>query len=315
MDLIKNNQQHRDNSNAPVIRNNNDQERNTLKSTAPLSQSDNSAKSNIQLPLTRDKLFDSFGDFTAAKTDNTRVAVQPGLDKKPLTPPTNVKLNQSDLKKTGGKDFIKPAGFTEAKADKTRVAIQPKPLKTEKKPDFPAPRQTFLSQAPQRDPAQEALQRKQQKYREIQEKLQNNRNMICSLDPVAAQINGNFDFGVGGKSNWQKIGPSPLEGTAMIYATTNPITSKILTGMAVGNAINDPTPYNVASAGMAVLGSANLGNVVKTAGQTGQFMKTANTVNRFAKTEQAAMKISSTAEKIDRVNTGASFFAPETGDK
>ena len=315
MDLIKNNMQPMDNQKTPVIRNTNAHEKISGNSTTPISTTDDKGTNNIQLPLTRDKLFDSFSDFATARTDNTRVAVQPRVEKKPSVTTSNFKLNPSDIKKNDGKVFIQPKGFNEAKADKTRVAIQPKPLKTEKKAEIPVPRQTYLSQAPQRDPVQEAIQRKQQKYREIQEKLQNNRNMICSMDPVAAQINGNHDFGVGGKPNWQKIGPNPLEGAGMIYATTNPVTSKILTGMAIGNAVNDPTPYNVASAGLAVLGTANLGGVVKAAGQTGQFMKTANTVNRFAKAEQAAIKISSVAENIDRVNTGASFFTPETGNK
>ncbi len=314
MDLIKNNTQHLKNQSATTIKTPGNNEKNAEKTTTPLLQSDNTGKNNIQLPLTRDKLFDSFSGFAAAKTDNTRVAIQPRIQKKPSPTPSNIKLNPSDIKRTEEKDFIKPA-FNEAKADKTRVSIQPKPVKTEKKPDIPMPRQTYLSQAPQRDPVQEALQRKQQKYRELQEKLQNNRNMICSMDPVAAQINGNYDFGVGGKSDWQKIGPNPLEGAGMIYATINPVTSKILAGMAVKDAITDPTPYTVASAGLAVLGTANLGNMVKTVGQTGQFVKTANTVNRFAKAEQTATKISSMAEKIDRVNTSVSVFAPETEEK
>lgn len=312
MDLIKNNTQHLNNQTAANINNANPHEKNSAITQTPLPQSDNTGKNNLQLPITRDKLFDSFSGFTAAKTDNTRVATPTYIKKNPTPRKTDLKLNSSEFKADDKRDFIKPAGFNEAKADKTRVVIQPKPQKTEKKPELPMPRQTYLSQAPPRDPVQEALQKKQQKYREMQERLQNNRNMICSMDPVAAQINGNFDFGSPGKPDWQKIGPNPLEGAGMIYATTNPVTSKILAGMAVKDAITDPTPYTVASTGLAVLGTANLGNVVKTVGQTGQYAKTANTVNKFARAEQTAAKISSTAEKIDRVNTSVSVFAPET---
>ena len=298
---------------------------------APLIPKDNSSKGgeNSKAPFAREKLYDSFRDFATAKSDNTRVAINPRpISDKPAAKvssdikPSELKLEKPEMPKRE---------FNTARVDNTRTVVREKPVKSKQKSpqqakvQLPPPRQTYLRQAPPRDPVNEAYQRKQQKYREMQEKLNKNYNMMCQADPVSSQINGHYNFGTDQNPNWSKIGPSPLEGTAMIYATFNPVTSTALTGLSVGSAIKDPTPYNIASAGLAVTGS--MGSMLKTAGQAGQFLKTTNTAQRVLKTEQSVMRatntlnriskaeqsvarVSNAAGNVDRVNTGVQVLGP-----
>lgn len=133
-----------------------------------------------------------------------------------------------------------------AVADATRVAPRPQP--ETRKPQLPAPQQTYIRSA---DPAD--FERARRAAR-----VQQHVNTVCGLDPFAAQVNGMRDVSLNGKPNWQRVGASPLE-----YAVnlTHPTAFGLVhTARGVAEAIHEPNAVNVTTAavGVATLGLGGL---------------------------------------------------------
>ena len=127
-----------------------------------------------------------------------------------------------------------------APADATRVASHPRAEKV-----VPRPREQYIQQATTRMDEAEPIP---------DENLgQENINHTAELDPFAAGVNGYHDMSLGGKPDWQRIGPSPLEVSASLAQPT--LFGAYYAQKSVREAVHEPTALNI---GLAALGTGSL---------------------------------------------------------
>ncbi|MBI4818175.1 MAG: hypothetical protein HY791_18070 [Deltaproteobacteria bacterium] len=91
------------------------------------------------------------------------------------------------------------------------------------------------------------------RYQDNQRRLQQSRNAICNGDPVAAQINGNWQDPV--SKDWTQVGPDPLSTASQIafgYTVPGQIVNAGLAIKSVKQAVSDPTTENIVESGLKV---------------------------------------------------------------
>jgi hypothetical protein len=167
-------------------------------------------------------------------------------------------------------DPLRPSNFTyrpnrsATPADNTRVAPQPI-FKEEKASSFPMsetqkqlsealaknpPRQHYISQArPVPEPARKA--------QAAQRRRQENLNKMYQADPFAAQVNGLRNFGTPSNPQVEKIGPTVLEGTALLHPLGNFTLGTVNTAKQVVKTVKDPSLGNIGLAALEVVGTAS----------------------------------------------------------
>lgn len=152
-----------------------------------------------------------------------------------------------------------------APADNTRVALPPVVKKTKPAPpQSPAqkkiaealaknpPRQHYISEA---KPVPEHIR----KARETQRRVQENLNKMYQSDPTAARINGMRNFGTWNKPQVQRVGPTVLEGAALLHPVGNFSLGTYNTVKQVAKTVKDPSAANIGLSALEVAGTASGG--------------------------------------------------------
>ena len=121
--------------------------------------------------------------------------------------------------------------------------------------NMPAPRQTYLSQAPNYTPAERRQMEANTRRIEAQEQAQRNINGMAQLDPFAAGVNGYHNMGTDRNPDWQKVSPSPLEFVATNFGAGGKIVGAVLTTQHVVHAVEHPSIATIGEATVSVLGT------------------------------------------------------------
>ena len=150
------------------------------------------------------------------------------------------------------------------RADKTRVAQ--KPL-IEKKPASSVPMsetQKQISEALAKNPPrQHTISQARQvpehvrKAQEARRRRQENLNGMYQADPFAAQVNGLRNFGTANNPQVEKIGPTVLEGTALMHPVGNFTLGTVNTAKQVAKTVKDPSLGNIGLTALEVVGTAS----------------------------------------------------------
>lgn len=151
-------------------------------------------------------------------------------------------------------------------ADNTRVA-RPLVIKEKTKAPVPmSPAQKELSEALAKNPPRQhyiseakPVPKHVRKAQEAQRRRQENLNKMYQADPFAAQVNGLRNFGTPNNPQVEKIGPTVLEGTAMMHPVGNFALGTYNTAKHVVHTVEDPTLTNIGLGVLEVAGTASGG--------------------------------------------------------
>lgn len=154
---------------------------------------------------------------SAAPADNTRVARLPVLESKQETKSVPMSETQKQLSEALAKN---------------------------------PPRQHTISQA---RPVPEHVRKSQEHQRRRQENL----NKMYQADPFASQVNGLRNFGTPNKPQVEKIGPTVLEGTALMHPVGNFTLGTVNTAQQVVKTVKDPSLGNIGLTALEVLGTGS----------------------------------------------------------